>query len=218
MLESSLYSPNVGVIPTDTFLYVTKHTNPEMRLVAFLWTGGPRTESKQYTKTHWKGYTHVIPSHKRAGLNLAPISFQVKETRYIYVLSKHLTIFFPSILFLPLALCIFCFFKTPFLWMILCCWRAILDLRRKTEKSISFCVYIYIYVYLNIHIHLSLRKCVYENPPHLRTHQGIAMYFYVYLHKYTHTHTPFHIDFVLITMRMKKQQEGAARTTVFSGP
>lgn len=82
----------------------------------------------------------------------------------------------------------------------------------KQRKASAF-VCIYIYVYLNIHIHLSLCKCVYENPPHLRTHQGITMYFYVYLHKYTHTHTPFHIDFVLITMRMKKQQEGAARTT-----
>lgn len=87
----------------------------------------------------------------------------------------------------------------------------------KQRKASAF-VCIYIYVYLNIHIHLSLCKCVYENPPHLRTHQGITMYFYVYLHKYTHTHTPFHIDFVLITMRMKKQQEGAARTTVFTGP
>lgn len=162
MHKSSLYSPNVGVIPTDTLLYVTKHTNPEMRLVAFLWTGGPWTESKQYAKTHWKGYTHVIPSHKRAGLNLAPISFQVKETRYIYVLSKRLTIFSPSILFLPLALSIFCFFKPPFLWMILCCWRAILDLRRKTEKSISFCVYIHICVFKYTHTSFSMQVRVWK--------------------------------------------------------
>lgn len=72
----------------------------------------------------------------------------------------------------------------------------------------------YIYISVFIYTHLCRERCVYENPSHLRTNQGITVYLYIR----NYTHTPLHTDLILITMNIKEWQEAAGRTTVFLGP
>ena len=112
---------------------------------------------------------------------------------YVYVLSNHWT--FSSILFLPLSLSIFCCFKFPSLAMILCWWRAVLGLRMKTKKSISFSVCIYTYMCIYIYIQIFLYTSAYMKTHHTQDLIKEFLCIFIYINVHIYTLTPLWIQY-----------------------